>query len=141
MQKEQQRSIAYPAPPEAAGNSNFTVRVRQGSGEWQRLISYNVKVDMHDMRVEPFELGRLFDIRVLFNPKYNPEPGKQAENILFENISFHGECEPSLIQGFDDSRLVEGVRFRNLRINDRYIAGPDAEHFHIGPHANDIEFS
>ena len=44
------RLILYPAPEGAVGNSDYTVRVRQGQGEWRQLFSYNVKVDMHDVR-------------------------------------------------------------------------------------------
>ena len=44
------RLIIYPAPEEAVGNSDYTVRVRQDQGEWRQLFCYNVKVDMHDVR-------------------------------------------------------------------------------------------
>ncbi|MEK5645969.1 MULTISPECIES: hypothetical protein [Paenibacillus] len=37
------RLITYPAPSEAVGNSDFTVRIRQSQGEWQPLFIYNVK--------------------------------------------------------------------------------------------------
>ena len=50
MIKVQNDLITYPAPAEAAGNSDFTVRVRSLNGEWQELFCYNVKVDMHDVR-------------------------------------------------------------------------------------------
>ncbi|MCZ4151100.1 hypothetical protein BZG21_42705, partial [Escherichia coli] len=40
----------YPAPEGAVGNSDYSVRLRTADGEWKSLFSYNVKVDMHDVR-------------------------------------------------------------------------------------------
>jgi polygalacturonase len=98
-------------------------------------------VSFTNIRVEQFELGRLFDIRVFQNPKYNPSPGNRVENIRFENITFEGVCDnPSVIEGFDESRIVDGVTFRNLRINGRHIQSPEAGNFFIGGHVQRIEF-
>ncbi|XEC95846.1 glycosyl hydrolase family 28 protein [Paenibacillus tarimensis] len=99
-------------------------------------------VTYRNIRIEQFELGQLIDIRVLFNPKYNPCPGFRVENIVFDNIAFNGTCDnPSVIAGFDDSRIVKGVRFRNLRINDRHILSPESGNIRIGEHAHNVEFS
>ncbi|CAM4418282.1 glycosyl hydrolase family 28 protein [Paenibacillus alkaliterrae] len=66
-------------------------------------------VTYRNFRVKQFELGRLIDIRVFQNPKYNPSPGNRVENIRFENIEFNGVCDnPSFIEGFDGERIVEG---------------------------------
>jgi len=96
-------------------------------------------VTYRNIRIEQFELGQLFDIRVLFNPKYNPCPGYRVENILFDNIVFNGTCDnPSVIAGFDESRIVKGVRFRNVRINNRHILSPESGNIRIKDHAHDI---
>lgn len=99
-------------------------------------------VTFKNIRVEQFELGRLIDLRVFQNPKYNPSPGSRVENIRFENISFNGTCDnPSVIEGFDESRIVDGVVFQNLRMNGRLILSPESGNFIIGNHAHQIWFS
>ncbi len=99
-------------------------------------------VTYRNIRVEPFELGQLFDIRVLFNPKYNPCPGYRVENILFDNIVYNGACDnPSVIAGFDESRIVKGVMFRNVRINGRHLLHPESGNIRVGEHAYDVEFT
>lgn len=91
-------------------------------------------VSYEDIRIEPFELGELFNVRVLQNPKYNPAPGKSIRNIRFKNICYSGSCaNPSHISGYDEQRRVEGVRFENVRINGRlFDPAIDAV---IGPYA------
>lgn len=99
-------------------------------------------VTYRNIRIEPFELGQLIDIRVLFNPKYNPCPGFRIENIYFDEITFNGTCDnPSCIAGFDESRYVKGVKFRNLRINNRHILSPESGDIRIGEYAHDVEFT
>ncbi|KRE98942.1 hypothetical protein ASG89_28300 [Paenibacillus sp. Soil766] len=99
-------------------------------------------VTYRDIRIEQFELGQLIDIRVLFNPKYNPCPGFRVENIFFDNIAFNGTCDnPSVIAGFDESRIVKGVKFRNLRINARHILSPESGNIRIEEHAHDVTFT
>lgn len=98
-------------------------------------------VEFRDIRIEHFELGRLFDIRVFHNPKYNPHPGNRVENIRFDNVSFDGECgNPSVIAGFDEQRAVDGVHFRNLRINGRLIDSAEAGNFQINEFADNVTF-
>ncbi|XEC96031.1 glycosyl hydrolase family 28 protein [Paenibacillus tarimensis] len=99
-------------------------------------------VTFRNIRVEQFELGRLIDIRIFQNPKYNPSPGSRVENIRFENITFTGTCDnPSVIKGFDETRTVDGITFHNLRINGRHILSPESGNFVIGDHAHRIEFT
>lgn len=84
-------------------------------------------VTFRNIRVEQFEMGRLIDIRVFHNKKYNPDPGKRVENIRFENVAFTGTCEnPSVIEGYDETRIVDGVTFHNLRINGRHILNKES---------------
>lgn len=98
-------------------------------------------ISFRNVRVEPFELGRPIDIRVLRNEKYNPHPGNAVRNIEFDNISFDGECDnPSVIEGFDESRTVDGVKFRNLRMNGQLILSSEEGNFVIGKHAHHIAF-
>ncbi|MBD2868641.1 glycosyl hydrolase family 28 protein [Paenibacillus arenilitoris] len=98
-------------------------------------------VTFRNVRIERFELGRLFDIRVFHNPKYNPHPGRRVENIRFENIVYDGECDhPSVIAGYDAQRVVDGVHFRNLRINGRLIDSAEAGNFECNEFQRNVTF-
>lgn len=102
-------------------------------------IVRNVLYD--DIRVEPFELGQLIDIRVVHNPDYNPAPGTGIENITFRNVSYTGDnAKPNRIYGFDQDRVVDGVTFIRLKINGQTILQADEGHFHINEHARSIKF-
>jgi hypothetical protein len=77
-------------------------------------------VTYKNIRVEHFELGQLFDLRVVWNKTYNPAPGSNISNIHFENIDYRGVTDnPSRIYGYDNGRTVDGVTFKNLSINGR----------------------
>ncbi|MFF3921288.1 glycosyl hydrolase family 28 protein [Paenibacillus lactis] len=98
-------------------------------------------VTFNDVRIEPFELGRLFDIRVFHNPKYNPVPGNRVENVYFNRVSFNGACDhPSIIAGYDAARVVTGIHFRDLRLNGRHITSPEAGNFECNAYSKNITF-
>lgn len=100
----------------------------------------NVTYD--NIRVEEFELGQLLDIRVVWNKDYNPVAGNRIENITFRNITYNGaNTNPNRIHGFDAERIVEGVRFVNLRINGELIMNSEKGNFDINEYANGISFS
>lgn len=46
-----------------------------------------------DIRVESIQDGRLFCLKVLYNPKYNKAPGNLIEGITFRNITYDGVGE------------------------------------------------
>lgn len=93
------------------------------------------------IRIEQFELGRLFDIRVFQNPKYNPTPGRLVEHVYFEDISFDGECQnPSVIAGYDEERIVSGIHFRNLRINGKIIRSLEEGNFQCSDFQQNVTF-
>ncbi|MBW4080001.1 glycosyl hydrolase family 28 protein [Paenibacillus sp. S150] len=95
-------------------------------------------VTFENIRIEPFELGELFNVRVLQNPKYNPAPGKQIRKILFKNISYTGSCaNRSHIEGYDETRKVEGVIFDNVLINGRHF--DFMQDVLIGPHVTEVK--
>lgn len=86
-----------------------------------------------DIRVERIQEGRLFNLCVNFNPKYDKQPGRGIERVTFRNISYQGVGEnPSQIKGLDESRLVRGVTFDNVVINGermRDLKGVDCNEF------------
>jgi hypothetical protein len=73
-----------------------------------------------DIRVENIQEGRLFYVKVRFNPKYDKQPGNGIENLTFRNITYMGVGENrSLIQGLSRDAMVENVIFENVIINGK----------------------
>lgn len=71
-----------------------------------------------DIRVESIQEGRLFYVRVRFNPKYDKQPGNGIDGVTFRNITYTGVGEkPSLIQGLSQDGMVKNVTFQNVIIN------------------------
>lgn len=109
-------------------------------------------VTFDNIRVENFRRGRLFDIRIAYNKKYCTAPGGCIENILFKDIIYNGDrSEMSMIIGYDDERMVKGVRFENLVVNgekiyDKMPGKPgwyktgDMMNLFIGEHVEDVVF-
>lgn len=105
---------------------------------------YNTIRDVvyRNIRVEDFELGRLVDIRVIWNKDYNPVPGRLIENIRFENISYTGaNTHQNRIYGFDKERIVRRVHFENLRINGQLILDARQGNFDINEYVEGVIFS
>jgi len=78
-------------------------------------------VTFSNVRVDRIEEGKLFNLHVGLNSKYNTSPGRGIENVVLRNISFTGDGmpSPSVIFGFDAQRGVRGVQIENLRIAGR----------------------
>lgn len=80
-----------------------------------------------DIRVESIQEGRLFHIRVRFNPKYDKQPGRGIENVTFRNITYNGVGEnPSLIKGLDAERGIRNVTFENVMLNGTKMKSIDS---------------
>jgi hypothetical protein len=95
-----------------------------------------------DIRIEDFELGRLVDIRVVWNKVYNPVPGNRIENITFQNISYNGaNALPNQISGYDAERNVVDIKFIQLRINGELILQSDQGRFEINEFTERVSFS
>ncbi|MDX6767663.1 MAG: glycosyl hydrolase family 28 protein [Candidatus Methylacidiphilales bacterium] len=83
-------------------------------GDWNIIRN----VHFTNIRIEDSDAPRLLDLRVLFNPAYNPVPGKTIQDIHFNRISYRGDPEiPSVIEGFDRHRWVKNVSVKQLCIN------------------------
>lgn len=83
-----------------------------GDKNWVRNVLFE------NIRIENIQEGRLFYVKVRFNPKYDKQPGNGIENITFRNITYTGVGEnPSLIQGLDKDRLVKNITFDHILIN------------------------
>ena len=83
-----------------------------GDTNWVRTVLFE------DLRVENIQEGRLFYVKVRFNPKYDKQPGNGIEGITFRNITYTGVGEnASLVQGLDKNRCVRNVVFDSIMIN------------------------
>ena len=109
--------------------------INAGDGNTIRNVTYK------NIRVEQFERGKLLDIQVKWNKRYNPIPGKWVEHIRFENVHYTGSGEiTSEIRGYDETRKVVDVRFKDLYVRGKHIIKPEEGNIHIGEYAEDIVF-
>ena len=104
---------------------------------------YNLvrNVRYEDIRIDNFEEGQLFSLRVVENPKYTTGPGRGIENVIFRNISYTGSgANPSLIQGFSKDKMIRNVVFKNLRINNEVILDPVTAGIRVGEFVTGLSF-
>jgi len=109
-------------------------------------------VTFKNIRVEDFRCGQLVNLRVFFNKKYCKAPGRGIRNVLFENINYKGiHAATSIIDGYDNARLVQDIVFKDLVINGQKISDDmpgkpkwyktsDFAHFFVGDHTENIKF-
>lgn len=94
-----------------------------------------------DIRIEPFEMGRVIDLKVFWNPDYNPAPGGLIEGIRFINVSYQGdEMAVSSIQGFDETRFVSDVSIEDFYRNGIKAEDAKSGAIDIGPFTRNIRF-
>lgn len=109
--------------------------INAGDGNTIRNVTYR------NIRVEQFERGKLLDIQVKWNKRYNPIPGKWVEHVVFDNISYTGQGEfTSEISGYDESRRVVDVHFKDLYVRGRHVLKPEDGNIHVGAFAEDVVF-
>lgn len=98
-------------------------------------------VTYENIRIEDIQEGRLFDLRVLNNPKYNTRSGRSIENIHFKDITYNGSgLHPSQIKGFNENRNVNGVTLENVKINGEKMTNAEHGNIIIGEHVENIKF-
>lgn len=108
-------------------------------------------IRFENIRVEDFEKGQLVNLRVAFNKKYAKAPGRGIENVYFKNITYNGKrANTSIIQGYDDFRMIKNVVFENLMINGMIISSQapkpgymqlaDLANIFVGTHVEGVEF-
>ena len=109
--------------------------INAGDGNTVQNVSFK------NIFVEQFERGKLLDLQVKWNRKYNDVPGKTIKNIIFENIFYSGDGEhTSEINGFSKDQKVEGVRFKNLVVRGMHVRKPEDGNIHIGEFTQNIQF-
>ncbi len=105
-----------------------------------------------NVRIEDIRKGQLFNLRVMYNHKYNTAAGHGIENVIFKNISYTGKnANMSVIAGYDENHLVKNITFENLIINGRLITDTmpgkpgfyktgDMANIFIGEHTEGVKF-
>ncbi|UQZ35538.1 hypothetical protein C2I18_19635 [Paenibacillus sp. PK3_47] len=111
------------------------VAINAGDGNTVKNVVFS------QIQVDDFELGQLFDIRVVHNKDYNPLPGNRIENVRFEQIEYNGvNANPSRIHGYDRERAVEGITFKHMYINGRLLTSIEDSGFEVNAFAKGIKF-
>lgn len=105
-----------------------------------------------NIRIEDIDEGMLVNFRVCYNKKYCHAPGRGIHDITLENISYNGtHANLSLMTGYDDSRTISGIHFKNLVINGTHIYDKmpgkpgwyktaDFARIFVGEHVSDVSF-
>ena len=105
-----------------------------------------------NIRIESIRKGMLFNFRVCYNKKYCAAPGRGIDNVTVSNLTYSG-AEPniSIITGYDESRPVGNITFRNLRINGLHVSDgmagrprwyktSDMARIFVGEHVGNVVF-
>ncbi|MFA5046248.1 MAG: glycosyl hydrolase family 28 protein [Paludibacter sp.] len=98
--------------------------------DYQGCMAINVSdenlarnIRFEDIRVEDFEMGQLFNLRVTYNKKYASAPGRGIKNIYFKDITYNGKnANISIIEGYSKDRSIDNIVFENLIINGKEIS-------------------
>jgi hypothetical protein len=112
-------------------------------------LARNIRFE--NIRVEDIERGQLLSLRVEFNKKYAKAPGRGIEDVYFKNVSYNGSrASLSIIEGYDETRMVKNIVFENLVINGKtiydnmkkpgYMPASDFADIYIGPHVEGLKF-
>lgn len=100
-------------------------------------------VTYRDIRIEPFEHGKVLDFQVKWNKDYNPAPGRGIRNILVENVHVmtgDGE-EPSVIAGYSAEYPVWDVRIRDFYRDGRKMKSLEEAGIAVGDFAEMVRIS
>lgn len=111
-------------------NNNLAIfdAVHAGCGHMSGYVFENIRIENAPWRLFYLTLDR--------NEYYNPDQGfGNISNITFRNITVDGpeQQKPSTIRGMDEEHQVYDIVFENLRVNGRYITGPEAIRMEIDP--------
>lgn len=97
-------------------------------------------VTYRDIRIEPFEHGKVLDFQVKWNRDYNPAPGRGIEHVLVERVSVlsgDGE-EPSVIAGYSEKFPVRDIVIRDFYRDGRKAESLEEAGIVVGEFAEDV---
>lgn len=98
-------------------------------------------VTFEDIRVDKIgDHTNLITISILQSP-FNISPGQSIQNIKFDRITLNSSLNiNNFIEGYDQSRIISGVYFTDLKINNSYIANAASGNFQINDFTKDVSF-
>jgi hypothetical protein len=98
-------------------------------------------VVFENIRIEEISDGKLLNMAVLFTPTWHTGPGRGIENVTFRNIFCDYSGDPpntSVIEGYDDDRMIKDVVFENIVINGKRIQSFEEGDIRVGEFTKDI---
>ena len=97
-------------------------------------------ITYRNIRIEPFEHGKVFDLRVFWNKRYNPAPGREIRDIHFEGIYLHTGCgeESATIEGYSPEHLVKNVTIKNYYRDGVKVTNFDDANITVGQFIENI---
>lgn len=93
-----------------------------------------------NIKIEPFEHGKVLDFQVKWNKDYNPAPGRGIEKICLEDIDIRtgdGE-EPSVIAGYSEEFMVRDVEIRRMYRDGKEVRSLEEGNIQVGDFAERI---
>ncbi len=99
-------------------------------------------VTFEDVRVE--KIGNKTNLIAIsiFQSPFNISPGQKIQDIRFNRVTLNSNLNiDNYINGYDQSRIVSGVYFTDLKINNSYINDAKSGGFRINDYAVDIRFN
>lgn len=97
-------------------------------------------VTYRNIRIEPFEHGKVLDLQVKWNQDYNPAPGRGIERICMEDIYIStgdGE-ETSVIDGYNEEFMVRDVVIRRMYRDGKAVRSLEEGNIRVGEFAENI---
>lgn len=97
-------------------------------------------ITYRNIRIEPFEHGKVLDLQVKWNKDYNPAPGRGIEGICMEEIYINagdGE-ETSVINGYNEEFMVRDVVIRRMYRNGQRVQSLEDGNIHVGRFTQNI---
>ncbi|MDR2680803.1 MAG: glycoside hydrolase [Tannerella sp.] len=96
-------------------------------------------VSFENIRIENIQEGQLFNMRIVYNEKYSAAPGNGISDVSFRNIYYSGHGEnPSVIEGFDESRMIRNISFENIVIHGKRMKSFEDAGIKVGKFTDEI---
>lgn len=143
-----------PERPEVTEDITFrnidVLEINETQPRFQGVMAINANnstvvrnIVFEDIRVDHMVEGKLFNFAVIGDDRFSKSPGGGIANVTLRNVSYTGKgvFGPSIIQGYDQARAVQGVRLENVRVGGQLLDGTQPDLLQIGAHARGVEFS
>lgn len=109
--------------------------INSGENNVIRKIRYN------NITIEDFNRNQLFNFKVFLNTDYMKVSGRSVCDVEISNVTYTGTGEiTSEISGYDSTRTVDGIYFRNVVLNGVRVKNASQANINIGKFATNICF-